>query len=129
MSSIPPIEPIRTEGVKVEDRALSPLCSVCGRRLTLARDNSWYCQHSDALHDAILVLERIDLASLSAHPETEDAGNRVAIALGYLREAIKVEPQAQTIEPREKLARFLRGEFVPEEPLRKIADLLRGSNA
>jgi hypothetical protein len=53
---------------------------------------------TNPLGDAISVLERIDLAALSAHPATEDAGNRVAVALGYLRAAVERQKDATIIE-------------------------------
>jgi hypothetical protein len=70
---------------------------------------------TDPLGDAISVLERIDLVALSAHPETEDAGNRVAVALGYLR-AVKIDSQVQArAESQDALApitALLRGDRV-----------------
>jgi hypothetical protein len=41
--------------------------------------------HSDLLGDAITVLENVKLDDPSACIDTEDAANRVATALGYLR--------------------------------------------
>jgi hypothetical protein len=52
----------------------------------------------DHLADAIAVLEGIDLAALSRSPATEDAGNRVALALGYLRAAVERQKDATIIE-------------------------------
>lgn len=75
----------------------------------MADRSAAYVPESDPLHDAIAVLSRIDLATLSAHPETEDAGNRVAIALGYLREATKAQSEPR-LTPWERLFALLRGD-------------------
>jgi hypothetical protein len=49
----------------------------------------------DPLGDAITVLSNVRIENPSARPDTEDAANRVALALDYLR-MIEREPQAQS---------------------------------
>lgn len=65
---------------------------------------------TDPLSDAITVLEHVCIQMPSARPDTEDAQNRVNLALEYLRMALverRAEPKVQ-------------------EPLAAITDLLRG---